>query len=185
MKKYLLILIVAIFCLPNIANAQFTRFGPGHTTTGEREMQAQRRFNEKFFGGSKAYQSAKKKKPRIHYSYLLAVENTVNEATGLTTLRWADGSSYVGLTDRGAMFVGTMTYADGSKYIGKWERNLPNGEGTFINPEGVAFTGKFEDGIPRGKCIIQDVDGRKYKARWGWGTGKLRKHSIRPLKEKK
>ena len=60
MKKYLLILIVAIFCLPNIANAQFTSFGIGPTTTWEREMQDQRRFNEKFFGESKAYQSAKK-----------------------------------------------------------------------------------------------------------------------------
>ena len=183
MKKYLLILIVAIFCLPNIANAQFTSFGIRPTTTWEREMRDQRRFNEKFFGESKAYQFAKKKKPRINRVYLLAIENTTDEATGLTTLRWADGSSYVGLTDRGAMFVGTMTYADGSKYIGKWERNLPNGEGTFINPEDVAFTGKFKDGEPHGKCIIQDTDGQLYKARWYYG--KLLKHSIRPLKEKK
>ena len=43
MKKYLLILIIAIFCLPNIANAQFTRFGIGPTTTGEREMRDQNR----------------------------------------------------------------------------------------------------------------------------------------------
>ena len=206
MKKYLLILIVAIFCLPNIANAQFTSFGIGPTTTGEREMRDQRRFNEKFFGESKAYQFAKKKKPRINRVHLLAIENTTDEATGLTTLSWADGSSYVGeiyrtvfhgmgtmiYPDKGKYHgqwkydhrhgIGTMEYADGSKYVGKWVRDLPNGEGTFINPEGVAFTGKFKDGEPHGKCIIQDTDGQLYKARWYYG--KLRKRSIKPLKEK-
>lgn len=59
-------------------------------------MRDQRRFNEKFFGESKAYQFAKKKKPRIHYTVLSVVEKTTDEATGLTTLSWADGSSYVG-----------------------------------------------------------------------------------------
>ena len=214
MKKYLLILIVAIFCLPNIANAQFTRFGPGHTTTWEREMQDQRRFNEKFFGGSKAYQSAKKpKKPRKTTTPItkesLVAEMTTDPETGLTTIRWNNGAVYVGEIYYAELNgKGTMTYVDGSKYIGNWSKdrrwgigsmyyangdvyhgewmwNVPEGQGTFITAEGVAFTGKFEDGIPRGKCIIQDVDGRKYTARWSWGTGKLRKHSIRPLKEKK
>jgi hypothetical protein len=78
-----------------------------------------------------------------------------------------------------------MVCADGSKYTGEWQLGKPHGKGTFINPEGVAFIGEFYDGAPNGKGIIQDVDGRKYTARWSWGTGKLRKHSIRPLKEKK
>ena len=174
MKKYLLILIVAIFCLPSEGFAQF------YSTIFGKEAERQRSRSIPF--NFSDHRTEKKQKPRIHYSYLLAVENTTDEATGLTTLSWADGSSYVGLTDRGAMFVGTLTYADGSKYIGKWERNLPNGEGTFINPEGVAFTGKFKDGEPHGKCIIQDTDGQLYKARWYYG--KLLKHSIKPLEEK-
>ncbi len=201
MKKYVLILIVAIFCLPSEGFAQLT--------TWEREMLDQRRFNEKFFGDgeSKAYRSAKKKKPRINRVRLLAIENTTDEATGLTTLRWDDGSSYVGETYRtvfhgmGTMIypdkgkyhgqwkyshrdgIGTMEYADGSKYVGKWVRDLPNGEGTFINPEGIAFSGTFKNGVPHGKGIIQDLDGRKYSARWVRGV--LKEKSIKPLKEKK
>ena len=207
MKRYLLLLVIAIFCLPNIANAQFTSFGIRPTTTWEREMRDQRRFNEKFFGESKAYQFTKKKKPRIHYTVLSVVEKTTDEATGLTTLSWADGSSYVGeiyrtvfhgmgtmiYPDKGKYHgqwkyshrdgIGTMEYADGSKYVGEWVRDLPNGSGTFINPEGVAFTGKFKDGIPHGKCVMQDIDGRKYTARWYYG--KLREKSIKPLEEEK
>ena len=201
MKKYLLILIVAIFCLPNEGFAQF------YTTIFGDEAERQRSISMPFhFDEHRTEQKTKKKKPRINRVHLLAIENTTDEATGLTTLRWNDGSSYVGETYRtvfhgmGTMIypdkgkyhgqwkyshregIGTMEYADGSKYIGKWERNLPNGEGTFINPEGVAFTGKFKDGEPHGKCIIQDTDGQLYKARWYYG--KLRKRSIKPLKEK-
>ena len=205
MKKYLLILIVAIFCLPNIANAQFTSFSIGPTTTGEREMRDQNRRNNKFFGESKAYQFAKKKKPRINRVYLLAIENTTDEATGLTTLRWNDGSSYVGeiyrtvfhgtgtmtYPDNGKYYgqwkysyrdgVGTMVYPDGCKYCGSWERDLPNGNGTFQTPEGITFTVNFENGVPHGKGVIQDLDGRMYSARWV--RGKLKEKSIKPLKE--
>ena len=188
MKRYLLLLVIAIFCLPNNSFAQ--NYGtPGYY--GERirsgESALASIWSAGKYGGTDGFnwnsKPKKKQKPRIHYTVLSVVEKTTDEATGLTTLRWADGSSYVGLTDRGAMFVGTMTYADGSKYIGKWERNLPNGEGTFINPEGVAFTGKFKDGEPHGKCVMQDIDGRKYTARWYYG--KLREKSIKPLEEEK
>ena len=200
MKKYLLILIVAIFCLPNEGFAQF------HLSTYEWESRMQRMINYPFSNDNKEYQTAKKKKPRINRVYLLAIENTTDEATGLTTLRWNDGSSYVGETYRtvfhgmGTMIypdkgkyhgqwkysqrdgIGTMEYADGSKYVGEWVRDLPNGNGTFQTPEGIAFTGKFKDGEPHGKCIIQDTDGQLYKARWYYG--KLRKRSIKPLEEK-
>ena len=217
MKKYLLILIVAIFCLPSESFAQYHSSNSrlfSSSTTGEREMRDQRRFNEKFFGESKAYQSAKKpKKPRKTTNPItkesLVAEMTTDPETGITTVRWNNGAVYVGEIYYAELNgKGTMTYVDGSKYIGNWSKdrrwgigsmyyangdvyhgewmwNVPEGQGTFITAEGVAFTGKFEDGIPRGKCIIQDVDGRKYTARWSWGTGKLRKHSIRPLKEKK
>ena len=176
MKKYLFLLLAAIFCLPNMGFAQ------GHLNTYEWESRMQRMINYPFSNDNKEYQTAKKKKPRINRVYLLAIENTADEATGLTTLRWNDGSSYIGITNSGAMLVGTMTYADGSKYVGPWVRNMPNGSGTFINPEGIAFTGKFKDGIPHGKCVMQDIDGRMYSARWV--RGKLKEKSIKLLEEK-
>ena len=114
---------------------------------------------------------------------LYAVENTTDEVTGQTTVRWSDGSSFIGITNSGAMLVGTMTYADGSKYVGPWVRNMPNGKGTFQTPEGIMYTVNFENGVPHGKGVIQDLDDRKYTARWV--RGKLKEKSIKPLEEKK
>ena len=74
-----------------------------------------------------------------------------------------------------------MVYPDGSKYVGLWERDLPNGKGTFQTPEGITFTTTFENGLPHGKGVIQDLDGRKYTARWK--DGKLKEKSIKPLEE--
>ena len=199
MKKYLLILIVAIFCLPNEGYAQF------YSTIFGKEAEMQRSISLPF--NFHEHRTEKKQKPRINRVYLLAIENTTDEATGLTTLRWNDGSSYVGeiyrtvfhgtgtmtYPDNGKYHgqwkyshrdgIGTMEYADGSKYVGEWVQDLPNGSGTFINPEGIAFTGKFKDGIPHGKCVMQDIDGRMYSARWV--RGKLKEKSIKPLEEKK
>lgn len=209
MKRLYLILIILLFCLPNTALAQYRSSNSrlfSSSTTWEREMRDQNRRNNKFFGESKAYQSAKKKKPRINRVYLLAIENTTDEATGLTTLRWNDGSSYVGETyrtvfhgmgtmiypDKGKYYgqwkysyrdgIGTMVYPDKSKYVGSWERDLPNGNGTFQTPEGITFTVNFENGLPHGKGVIQDIDGRMYSARWV--RGKLKEKSIKPLEEK-
>ena len=201
MKKYLLILIVAIFCLPNEGFAQF------YTTIFGDEAERQRSISMPFhFDEHRTEQKTKKKKPRINRVYLLAIENTTDEATGLTTLSWADGSSYVGeiyrtvfhgmgtmiYPDKGKYYgqwkyshregIGTMEYADGSKYVGKWVRDLPNGEGTFITPEGIAFSGTFKNGVPHGKCVMQDLDGRLYSARWVRGV--LKEKSIKLLKDK-
>ena len=212
MKRYLLLLVIAIFCLPNNSFAQ--NYGtPGYY--GERirsgESALASIWSAGKYGGTDGFnwnsKPKKKQKPRIHYTVLSVVEKTTDEATGLTTLSWADGSSYVGeiyrtvfhgmgtmiYPDKGKYHgqwkyshrdgIGTMEYADGSKYVGEWVRDLPNGSGTFINPEGIAFTGKFKDGIPHGKCVMQDIDGRKYTARWYYG--KLREKSIKPLEEEK
>ena len=210
MKKYLLILIVAIFCLPNEGFAQETGpdWGrdPWHklsNVTPESTWKSMMPSLSDHF--KKDFPSKSKTATTPRKALLYAVENTTDEATGLTTLRWNDGSSYVGeiyrtvfhgtgtmtYPDNGKYHgqwkyshrdgIGTMEYADGSKYVGEWVRDLPNGSGTFINPEGIAFTGKFKDGIPHGKCVMQDIDGRKYTARWY--HGKLREKSIKPLKE--
>ena len=207
MKKYLLILIVAIFCLPNIANAQFTRFGIGPTTTGEREMRDQNRRNNKFFGESKAYRDAKRYiRVPIVVSLRLA-EVVVDPETNVNTARWIDGSEYVGDIHKGVIKgKGTMKYSEGGKYVGdwaegrrwgvglmhysngdmysgKWMWDLPHGKGTFITTDGFVMTGKFKSGVPHGKFIMQAPDGRKYSARWI--DGELKEDSIKPLKEKK
>ena len=179
MKKYLFLLLAAIFCMPSIASAQFRGNSIGPTTTWEREAKAQRRFNQKFFHEYKEYQCIPPKPlPKLIY----AIENSTDEVTGQTTARWSDGSSYIGITNSGAMLVGTMTYADGSKYVGPWVRNMPNGKGTFQTPEGIMYTVNFENGVPHGKGVIQDLDGRLYTARWV--RGKLKEKSIKPLEEK-
>ena len=211
MKKYLLILIVAIFCLPSEGFAQMP--SSSETIDPSQGAMASTWFVGKYGGTDGFNWNSKPKKIRKTKSPItkesLVAEMTTDPETGITTVRWNNGAVYVGEIYYAELNgKGTMTYVDGSKYIGNWSKdrrwgigsmyyangdvyhgewmwNVPEGQGTFITAEGVAFTGKFEDGIPRGKCIIQDVDGRKYKARWGWGTGKLRKHSIRPLKEKK
>jgi hypothetical protein len=211
MKKYLLILIVAIFCLPSEGFAQMP--SSSETIDPSQGAMASTWFVGKYGGTDGFNWNSKSKKIRKTKSPItkesLVAEMTTDPETGITTVRWNNGAVYVGEIYYAELNgKGTMTYVDGSKYIGNWSKDrrwgigsmyyangdvyhgewmwdLPFGQGTFITAEGVAFTGKFEDGIPRGKCIIQDVDGRKYKARWGWGTGKLRKHSIRPLKEKK
>ena len=211
MKKYLLILIVAIFCLPSEGFAQMP--SSSETIDPSQGAMASTWFIGKYGGTDGFNWNSKPKKIRKTKSPItkesLVAEMTTDPETGITTVRWNNGAVYVGEIYYAELNgKGTMTYVDGSKYIGNWSKdrrwgvgsmyysngdvyhgewmwNVPQGQGTFITAEGVAFTGKFEDGIPRGKCIIQDVDGRKYTARWGWGTGKLRKHSIRPLKEKK
>lgn len=219
MKRYLLLLVLAIYCLPNVSSAQ--NYGtPGYY--GERIRSGESALASiwsagKYGGALTPYDWGRPNLRKNHkkdgkisldpVEYIKPIEEVVDGTTGTATLRWSDGSSYVGETYRTTLHgtgtmtypdngkyhgqwkyshrdgIGTMEYADGSKYVGEWVRDLPNGSGTFINPEGVAFTGKFKDGIPHGKCVMQDIDGRKYTARWYYG--KLREKSIKPLEEEK
>ena len=211
MKKYLLILIVAIFCLPSESFAQpmfinapreYQPVDPSFGTWNSMITNSNKSLLNKPNKSSKKQKTTKK----VPVNKLKIVEESIDKATGISTIRWEDGSSYVGETyrtvfhgtgtmiypDKGKYYgqwkyshregIGTMEYADGSKYVGKWVRDLPNGEGTFINPEGIAFSGTFKNGVPHGKCVMQDLDGRLYSARWV--RGKLKEKSIRPLKQK-
>jgi hypothetical protein len=211
MKKYLLILIIAIFCLPSEGFAQpmfinapreYQPVDPSFGIWNSMITNSNKSLLNKPNKSSKQQKTIKKDQVKK----LKVVEESIDKATGISTIRWEDGSSYVGETYRtvfhgmGTMIypdkgkyhgqwkydhrdgIGTMEYADGSKYVGKWVRDLPNGEGTFINPEGIAFSGTFKNGVPHGKCVMQDLDGRKYTARWV--RGKLKEKSIRPLKQK-
>ena len=182
MKKYLLILIVAIFCLPSNINAQVL------PQSVNREIKHRRIYYG--YDGVSAYIAWAKlhqRKVEQQEAYLnakLSAETVTDEATGTTTIKWNDGAAYQGQTYYGEIKgIGTMVYPDGSKYCGSWERDLPNGNGTFQTPEGITFTVNFENGVPHGKGVIQDLDGRLYSA--PWVRGELKEKSIKPLKEKK
>ena len=192
MKRFLLILL-AIFCLPIMVNAQKgIRYdtGPyiaGEAAAKERMERNQTRYRSK---SNKSYNDYVNRIENQEYlqnqAYLNSkpsAEITVDEATGTTTIKWNDGAAYQGQTYYGEIKgIGTMVYPDKSKYVGLWERDLPNGNGTFQTPEGIMYTVNFENGIPHGKGIIQDLDGRLYSARWVRGV--LKEKSIKLLKDK-
>ena len=186
MKKYLFLLLAAIFCLPCLITAQDLSqndYAIGQKYRGKRGR-TQHSYNA--YNEYVVWAKQRAAKVALNNQYLdakVAVECVTDEATGQTTIRWNDGSAYQGQTYYGEIKgVGTMVYPDGSKYVGLWERDLPNGQGTFQTPEGITYTVNFENGLPHGKGVIQDLDGRKYSARWK--DGKLKEKSIKPLEEK-
>ncbi len=213
MKRYLLLLVLAIFCLPNNSFAQgWSLPSSSETIDPSQGAMASTWFVGKYggtsgfdWGSPKESEKGIVKLPPVNIH--TAIELSIDKATGKTTARWEDGSVFVGFTYYGQINregtitfadgskyhgewrfdrfhgVGTMEYADGSKYHGQWSFGKPDGQGTIIEPNGVKITLKFDEGIPRGKCIIQDVDGRLYTGRWS--SGILREKSIKPLKEKK
>ncbi|MBR2502394.1 MAG: hypothetical protein IKB68_07995 [Rikenellaceae bacterium] len=181
MKKLHILLCLLLWSMPNIAHAQFNSFGIEPTTTWEREAKMQRKRIPESFQHPKAYRSEFKNRFTTIY-YRHAAESVTDETTGMTTIKWEDGAKYYGQTYFGEIRgIGTIIYPDGSRYCGEWKKDQPNGNGSFISPEGIAFTGKFKNGVPYGKCIMQDLDGRLYSARWV--RGKLKEKSIKPYKE--
>lgn len=222
MKRYFFALIFALFCLPNISFAQqehhypdivdrgydpWTRLVHGtdypYHLQGKGGSQLPKQLSTNRSRGKKInWESFRSNK---QYIQMRAIEQTVDETTGLTTLRWDNGMSYTGeiyrsqLHGMGTMIypdssqyqgqwffsnrngAGTIVYPDGSMYSGSWKGDIPNGEGTYQTPEGIAYSVNFEDGVPHGKGTIQDVDGRLYKGRWVHGV--LKEKSIKLLKK--
>ena len=177
MKKYLFLLLAAIFCMPHIAGAQPL------PQSYNKDLNRVRSHYGEFAIGDYIVWAKRREQQKAYLNAKVAVECVTDEATGQTTIRWNDGSAYQGQTYYGEIKgVGTMIYPDGSKYIGLWERDLPNGKGTFQTTEGITFTVNFENGLPHGKGILQDLYGRLYTARWV--RGKLKDKSIKPLEEK-
>ena len=217
MKRYFFALIFALFCLPSVSFAQKEHvYGPildrgvnpkylvdrpAHIE-GQRGSQLPKILSTNRSRGKKI--NWESFRSNTQYIQMRAIEQTIDETTGLTTLRWENGMSYTGeiyhsqLHGMGTMIypdssqyqgqwffsnrngAGTMVYPDGSMYSGSWKGDIPNGEGTFQTPEGIAYSVNFENGVPHGKGIIQDVDGRQYKGRWVHGV--LKDSSIKLLK---
>ena len=189
MKKFLFLIIAILFCKDTIADPPYNIHSAAKGNDVEHEAFVQKLISDPFarshFDSNKGYKSYLNRKQQENQAYLDAktsAEISVDETTGITTIKWNDGAAYQGQTYYGEIKgVGTMVYPDGSKYVGLWERDLPNGNGTFQTPEGITFTTTFENGLPHGKGVIQDLDGRKYTARWK--DGKLKEKSIKPLEE--
>lgn len=218
MKRYFLALIFALFCLPSVSFAQKEHvYGPildrgvnpkylvdrpAHIE-GQRGSQLPKQLSTNRSRGKKI--NWEPFRSNTQYIQMCAIEQTIDETTGLTTLRWENGMSYTGeiyrsqLHGMGTMIypdssqyqgqwvfsirrgAGTIVYPDGSMYSGSWKGDIPNGEGTYQTPEGIAYSVNFENGVPHGKGIIQDVDGRQYKGRWVHGV--LKEKSIKLLKK--
>ena len=192
MKKYLFLLLAAIFCLPNETFAQ--QYGtPGYY--GEQihprqsalaEIWAAGKYGgayEKLYKIRKSQDDSEKVLPKSGAKSVHVTKITIDGTTGLATAIWEDGAIY-----RGQVYleeirgIGTIKNPDGSQFSGEWKWNLPNGKGTFITPDGIAYTTNFVGGMPHGKGVIQAPDGNKYSARWK--DGKLKEKSIKPLEEK-
>ncbi len=188
MKRYLILLVLATFCLPNIANAQDLSqddYKIGQRYGNKYGIRTQNYYDE--YNDYVVWVKQRAAKVALNNQYIdskFSAETVTDEATGITTITWGDGAMYRGQTYYGEIKgIGTMVYPDKSKYVGSWERDLPNGKGTFQTPEGIMFTVNFESGLPHGKGVIQDLDGRMYSARWVRGV--LKEKSIKPYKEKK
>ena len=68
---------------------------------------------------------------------LFCISNAVAQNTESDTLRFDDGSWYVGgIADSLFNGQGTMKYSDGTIYSGEWKDGLWNGKGNLRFPDG-------------------------------------------------
>ncbi len=75
--------------------------------------------------------------------------------SGLGTLRWPTGESYVGsFRDGKRNGQGTFSWPDGRRYVGEWRDGQPGGLGTRIFANGRYKAGYFD----RGRYLGADVD---------------------------
>lgn len=212
MKKYLFLLLAAIFCLPNISFAQYWE-GANYSETIDPSQGAMAStwFIGKY-GGTSGFDwgSITKKIYRKTPKYPLTKEDLVAEMikdpeTGQTTIRWNNGAVYVGEIDHGEISgTGTMIYADSSKYQGQWKNDRFHGVGTMEYTDGSAYCGQWENGTPNGQGTFLTSEGIKYTAKFKdgvprgkcilqdidgrmytarWVRGKLKEKSIKSLEE--
>ena len=188
MKRYLFLILTAIFCVPVMADPPVNvhQFAVGAENYNKHE---QHHISRKSSGTAlwtskwgRRQSDSEKVLPKAGAKSIHVTSITVDEATGLATAVWEDGAIY-----RGQVYleeirgIGTIKNPDGSQFSGEWKWNLPNGKGTFITPDGIAYTTNFVGGMPHGKGVIQDLDGRMYSARWIRGV--LKEKSIKPIEK--
>ena len=213
MKKYLFLLLAAIFCLPNIS---FAQDGPMLINAPREYQPVDPSFgiwNSMITNSNKSLlnkPNKSSKKPRKTTTPItkgdLVAEMTKDTETGLTTVRWNNGAVYVGEINYGEISgTGTMIYPDSSKYQGQWKNDRFHGVGTIEYADGSAYCGQWENGSPNGQGTFLTSEGIKYTAKFKdgaprgkcilqdidgrmytarWVRGKLKEKSIKPLEEK-
>jgi hypothetical protein len=109
----------------------------------------------------------------------------LNDAMHQGTIKYPDGSKYVGYFKNDAMYgLGTMTWPKGATYTGEWRDNQRNGPGTLrVIENGVyikEYIGNWEDDQKNGWGTMNWSDGDSYTGEWRnndrHGRGKMTEH---------
>lgn len=189
MRRYLLILLAALCCLPNISTAQTRK----QQRKERRAMQGAIAtiWYSGIYNGLYEFRWGDLDVPvpwafvrHKNVSRTAPIQEEMDPDTGLIIARYKDGSFYNGqILYKNLTSTGTMFYADGSSYSGSWRGFMPHGKGTYIAPNGVKFSVKSVNGLPHGRGLVQDSDGTMYKAKWD--RAMIKPRSIKPLKKKR
>jgi hypothetical protein len=81
----------------------------------------------------------------------------------LGNINFHSGQVYEGLMIDGNLIRGIMAYNNGCIYNGRFERRLPNGQGTMTYADGTKYVGQFKNGILDGKGTIFYNNGDVYE----------------------
>ena len=214
MKRYLFLILAAIFCLPSIGFAQdydWTR-DPWHRISNVTPESTWLETAPSLADVKKSIYNSKKKNTKKQSFQVPAVdihkaiEIVTDETTGKTTVCWKDGSTFVGEIYYGEIKgMGTMTFVDGAKYHGQWRFDRFHGVGSMVCADGSKYTGEWQLGKPHGKGTFINPEGVAFigefydgapngkgiiqdvdgrKYTARWKDGKLKEKSIKPLEEK-
>ena len=172
MKKYLFLILAAIFCVPSEGFAQkrnqripvdqgastdpWTVMTHGTSTP----LHIVPRPESLITHNRKKYRTEKRyiKVPRTRN--LNFAEISTDDATGNYIVRWTDGSEYVGDIHKGTIKgKGSITYSDGGKYLGDWSEGRRWGVGSMHYSNGDTYTGKWVWDLPHGKGTYITAEG--------------------------
>lgn len=212
MKKYLLILLVAIFCLPSDSFAQ--QYGTpgyyGERINGSQGMLAAIWSSGKYGGTNNFNWNRKNKNDKLYIKVPCAIslrlaEVVTDTETNISTARWIDGAEYVGDIRKGVIKgKGTMTFPDGGKYVGDWSEGRRWGTGLMHYSNGDVYSGKWMWDLPHGKGTFISADGVAMTGKFQngiphgkfimqapdgrkyiarWKDGVLKEKSIKPIEE--
>lgn len=98
---------------------------------------------------------------------LFCTINAVAQNTESDTLRFDDGSWYVGgIVDSLFNGKGTMQYSDGTLYSGDWKNGLWDGKGELTFPDGDHYSGGFKEHKMSGEGVYKYANGAEYSGDW-------------------
>lgn len=171
MKRYLFLLVIAIFCLPSEGFAQDYGWSrdpwrklssPTSESTWKKmgPSLVDHRTESQLLRNRTSYRREKRYiRVPIAVSLRLA-EVVADPETNVNTARWIDGSEYVGDIRKGVIKgKGTMKYSEGGKYVGDWSEGRRWGTGLMHYSNGEMYSGKWMWDLPHGKGTFITTDG--------------------------